>query len=388
MQESIAEAVFIACVGLVFYTYVGYPILMWMLASLRRALVGVRREQGSASPRVSLIVAAYNERAIIREKIGNSLSLEYEADKLEILIGSDGSDDGTVEIARSCLPAARGCVLPMSRRGKSWVINDLVATATGDILVFTDANTMFEADSLRELVRPFSDPEIGCVSGLLHLTPAGHHVGAKGEGFYWRYETFKKTQESEFLAVAGANGAIFALRRELFVPLSPKTINDDLTMSMRVYLQGKRMVLVPAARGHEMTAPDMLGEFRRHVRDSAGHFRALIELVGMLDPRLGMPAFCFISHRVIRWLVPLFMVGALISSAVLFDRPFYRGLFLVQAVAYTACLVGTPRALKGGDLGPFRIPFYFVLVNVAIAFGFVRFLSGTQTAKWEPTTRA
>jgi len=376
------------CVGLVLYTYVGYPILMWVLASLRRALFGVRQELGSALPRISLLVAAYNERTIIRKKIGNSLSLEYEGGQLEILIGSDGSNDGTVEIAQSYLPAARGRVLPMARRGKSWVINDLVAAATGDILVFTDANTMLEEDALLELVRPFAAPDIGCVSGLLHLMPAGQHVGAKGERSYWRYETFNKTQESEFRAVAGANGAVFALRKELFIPLSPRTINDDLTTSMRVYLQGKRMVLVPTARAHEATAPDMSGEFRRHVRDSAGHFRALIELAGMLDPRLGMPAFCYLSHRVIRWVVPLFMVGALLSSGILAGRPIYRELFLVQAMAYAACVAVTPRALKGGDLGPFRVPFYFVLVNVAIVFGFFRFLSGTQTAKWEPTARA
>jgi poly-beta-1,6-N-acetyl-D-glucosamine synthase len=384
----LVEALFAACVGLVFYTYVGYPILMWVLASRNGADLGTLRGPLGALPRVSLLVAAYNERAVIRQKIENALSLEYPTDRLEILIGSDGSDDGTVEAAESCLPAARGRIIPMARRGKSWVINDLVATATGEILVFTDANTMFEQDALVELVRPFADPEIGCVSGLLRLTPAGDHVGAVGEGFYWRYETFKKTQESVFRAVAGANGAIYAVRKNLFVPLSSRTINDDLTTSMRVYLQGKRIVLADRARGHEMTAPELSGEFRRHVRDSAGHFRALIELAGMLNPRLGMPAFCYVSHRVIRWLVPLFMIGALTSSALLLGSPLYRALFFIQAVAYAACLAATPWALRGGSLGPFRVPFYFVSVNVAIVFGFFRFLSGTQTSKWEPTARA
>lgn len=387
MQSSVAEVVFFACVGLVLYAYVGYPVLMWTLASLRGAFLGPREEPPYSMPHVSLLVAAYNERGIITQKVENALSLDFEVDKLEILIGSDGSTDGTAEAAAACLPAERGRVLSMARRGKSWVINDLAAAAVGEILVFTDANTMFERDALRELVRPFADPEIGCVSGLLHLAPISDHVGAKGESFYWRYETFKKTQESAFRAVAGANGAIFAVRRELFVPLSSKTINDDLTTSMRVYLQGKRMVLVPQARGHETTAPELSGEFRRHVRDSAGHFRALQELAGMLNPRLGMPAFCYISHRVIRWLVPLFMMGALWSSAAMINHSFYREVFFVQVAVYAACLIAMPRAFSGGSLGPFRIPFYFVLLNVAIVLGFLRFLAGRQSSKWEPTAR-
>lgn len=383
----LGETVFVSSVVLVGYTYVGYPVLMWTLARLRIAFLGARVDPPYATPRVSLLVAAYNERGIIAQKIENALALDYESDQFEILIGSDGSTDGTVEAASACLPATRGRVLPMARRGKSWVINDLAAAATGEILVFTDANTMFERDALRELVRPFADPEIGCVSGLLHLASISEHAGAKGEGFYWKYETFKKTQESVFRAVAGANGAIFAVRRELYVPLSPKTINDDFTTSMRVYLQGKRMVLVPRARGHETTAPELSGEFRRHVRDSAGHFRAILELAGMLDPRLGMPAFCYISHRVIRWLVPVFMIAALLSSAVLFNQPFYRAMFGLQALVYGACLLVAPRAFRGGRLGPFRVPFYFVLVNVAIILGFRRFLAGTQTSRWEPTAR-
>lgn len=384
----LVEAVFIASVGLVFYTYVGYPILMWTLARLRGALFNAREEPPYSAPHVSLLVAAYNEGGIIAQKVENALSLDFEADKLEILIGSDGSTDDTVEAVMSCLPTSRGRVIPMARRGKSWVINDLAAAATGEILVFTDANTMFERDALRELVRPFADPEIGCVSGLLHLAPINDHVGAKGESFYWRYETFKKTQENVFRAVAGANGAIFAVRKALYVPLSSKTINDDFTTSMRVYLQGKRMVLVTQSRGHESTAPDLSGEFQRHVRDAAGHFRALVELAGMLDPRLGMPAFCYVSHRIIRWLVPLFMITAFVSSAMLFDHSFYRAMFVLQAFVYTACLVATPWAFRGGRLGPFRIPFYFVLINVAIILGFRRFLAGTQMSKWEPTARA
>jgi cellulose synthase/poly-beta-1,6-N-acetylglucosamine synthase-like glycosyltransferase len=384
----IAEGAFLASVGLAAYTYLGYPVLMWALARLRKTFVGEAEEFPYSTPHVSLLVAAYNESGIIAQKVENALSLQYPADRLEMLIGSDGSTDATVQVAASTLPASRGRVLQMARRGKSWVINDLAAAASGEILVFTDANTMFEADALRELVRPFGDPDIGCVSGLLHLAPISDDVGSKGESFYWKYETFKKTQENVFRAVAGANGAIFAVRKELYIPLSPKTINDDLTTSMRVYLQGKRMVLVSDARGHETTAPELAGEFERHIRDSAGHFRALLELAGMLDPRLGMPAFCFISHRVVRWLVPFFMIGAFLSSAILLDHPVYRWMFFVQVIAYAAFLAVTPWAFRGKGFGPFRVPYYFVLVNVAIVLGFARFLAGTQQSKWEPTARA
>lgn len=383
------RAVFWISVGGVFYTYLGYPALMWALARTKAAFSDAAPSPPpSFEPKVSILVAAYNESAVIARKVENFLALDYPPEKLEMLIGSDGSSDATTARARGVLPASRGRVFNYPRRGKVWVLNDLAREAAGDVLVFTDANTFFESDALRKLVVPLSDPAVGCASGLLRLKPAGSHAGAGGEGFYWRYETFKKLQENVFRAVAGANGAIFAIRKELFVPLSPLTINDDLTTSMRVYLQGRRLVLVPGANAHEETAPTLGGEFQRHVRDSAGHFRAMIELRGLLNPLLGMPSFCFVSHRIVRWLAPFFMIAALASTAFLFRLPAYRALFLLQAAVYAACLAVTPYALGGGRLGAFRVPYYFVFVNVAILFGFQRFLRGSQRSAWESTARS
>ncbi len=381
-------AVFWTSALLVAYTYLAYPVLMWTLAALRRAW----RVPGAAAPgippSVSILVAAYNESAVIRRKVENILALDYPSGKVQVLIGSDGSDDATVAVARAALPPGRGEVVEFPRRGKIFVQNDLAVRASGELLVFTDANTMFDVGALAELVRPFSDPKIGCASGLLQLSGAGGHAGAEGESFYWRYETFKKLQEDEFRSVAGANGAIFALRKELFVPFGPRTINDDLTASMRVYLRGRRIALVPTARAREDTAPTLAGEFRRHTRDSAGHFVALLELRGLLDPRLGMPAFCYLSHRVIRWLVPFFLIAALAASAALAGRPMYRALLFIQLLGYAACLAVTPAALRGARLGPFRIPYYFVFVNVAILAGFRLFLAGSQNSAWQPTARS
>lgn len=385
------RTVFWVSVGAVCYTYLAYPALMWALARAKALFAGAAPEPSprvAFEPRVSVLVAAYNEEAVIARKVENFLALDYPPQKLELLIGSDGSNDATVALARGALPPGRGRVCDYARRGKVWVLNDLAREAAGEVVVFTDANTYFDRDALRKLVVPLADPAVGCASGLLRLKPTGTHAGAGGEGFYWRYETFKKLQENAFRAVAGANGAIFAIRKDLFVPLSPLTINDDLTTSMRVYLQGRRLVLVPDANAHEETAPTLGGEFQRHVRDSAGHFRAMIELRGLFNPFLGMPSFCFVSHRIVRWLVPFFMLAALASAGLLFRSPVYRALFFLQAGVYAACLGITPYALGGGRLGVLRVPYYFVFVNVAILCGFQRFLRGSQRSAWVPTARA
>lgn len=373
-------------VSLIAYTYLGYPVLMWMLARVK-GQPARRSRLAVPYPAVSLIVAAFNEQDVIAKKIRNCLALRYPAERFELLIGSDGSSDRTVEIASQFQADPRVKVHALPRRGKIWVLNDLVEASGGELLVFSDANTVYEPEALQALVAHFDETGVGCVAGLLRLRKRGQHVGASGESFYWRYETFKKRQEDVFRAVAGANGAIYAIRRELFERLSPKTINDDFTLSMGVYLKGRRMVLAEDARAYEWTASDFVGEFRRHIRDSAGHFRAMIELKGLLNPFLGMPSFCYVSHRVIRWITPFLMIVALVCSGLLAADGLYLALFAIQAAGYLGVAALSPHVMRGGKIGPFFVPYYFVMVNIAILIGFAKFCSGTQTSLWQPVAR-
>jgi biofilm PGA synthesis N-glycosyltransferase PgaC len=383
---TLLELVFWGSVGLVAYTYVGYPALMWVLTRFKRPLPSP--PSPPVWPSVTMIVAAYNEDGVIAEKIENCLALDYPKDRFTLLVGSDGSSDRTVAVASAFQADARVKVHALPRRGKVFVINDLVREADGEILLFSDANTLYDAGAVKILAAHFGDAAVGCASGLLRLRKRGEHVGASGESFYWKYETLKKRQENRFRAVAGANGAIYAIRRELFRPLSPRTINDDFTTSMGVYLQGRRIVLAEDARAYEDTASDFLGEFHRHVRDSAGHFRAMIELRGLLNPFLGMPSFCYISHRVIRWTTPFFMLFALSSSAWLArESGVYLALFLLQAAGYAGAAIASPHVFRGGRLGPLFVPYYFIMVNLSILVGFAKFCAGTQTSLWQPTER-
>ena len=379
------KLVFWASVSLIAYTYLVYPLLMWVAARFAPSRRPVTPAE--SYPAVSMIIAAYNEEEVIEEKIRNCLALRYPAEKLEVLIGSDGSSDRTVELASRFSENRRVVVHAYSRRGKVWVVNDLVQVARGDVLVFSDANTIYAPEALERLVDRLRETSVGCVTGLLCLRKKGDHVGASGESFYWKYETFKKRQEQAFLAVAGANGAIYALRRELFEPLSGKTINDDFTISMRVYLKGYRIALAEDARAYEYTASDFRGEFNRHVRDSAGHYRAMLELAGMLNPLLGMPSFCYLSHRVVRWITPFLMIAALAASGLLASDAVYSWLFALQVTAYVCVAAVSPHVMRGGKIGVLFVPYYFVTINAAILIGFVKFCMGTQTSLWRPAER-
>ncbi len=372
-----------ASLFLVLYTYLLYPGIMYLLASLKIRRPGIPKDLPDF-PFVSIIIAAYNEEQVIREKIENCFSLDYPADRFEVLIGSDGSTDRTAEIVRAYASTRAVRLFTYLRRGKVHTVNDLVQESRGEILVFTDANSIFEISALKELVRHLHFPQTGCVSGLLRLRPHGADLGSRGESFYWRYETFKKKMENAFSAVAGANGAIYALKRNLFIPLSPKTINDDFTISMKVYLQGHRIILAENANAYEYTAPDIAGEFHRHVRDATGHFRALGELSSLLNPALGMPFFCYVSHRVIRWLVPFFLFAAYVSSFLLSRSPFFMIAFILQTTIYLVSALLFPYVLRGGNLGFLFAPYYFLIVNFAIVLGFVKFCFGNQTSLWNP----
>jgi cellulose synthase/poly-beta-1,6-N-acetylglucosamine synthase-like glycosyltransferase len=379
-----ATAAFWAAAVLLAQTYFLYPLWLLLLSRLRPAWRATSIGSG-VWPSVSLVVAAHDEASCIEEKLSNSLALDYPPDRLEVLIGSDGSTDGTDELVRA-FPDPRIRLSAAPRAGKTSVLNRCIPLAQGEVVVLSDANTRIEPGALKALVRHFGDPEVGAVCGRLQLynpTRAEYEESA-----YWKYESWLKALEGMQGAVVGANGGLYALRRELFTSLPPSTIVDDFVIALRLLDQGYRVLYEPEALAAEETTEDYGREFGRRARIAAGNFQSLGLVPGLLSPLRGFPAFAFWSHKVLRWCAPALMLVALAANAALLDRPFYRFTMAAQVGFYALALLG--RVAVGPSLlrRVAGVAYYFVTMNLAIVVGFWRFLRNSQAAAWERTARA
>jgi cellulose synthase/poly-beta-1,6-N-acetylglucosamine synthase-like glycosyltransferase len=370
---SLSEWIVISCLVLTFHAYLGYPIVLWLLTAWRKAPPDIAKDLDTL-PCVTMIIPAFNEAPVIRQKLENCAGLNYPADRLDVIVGSDGSTDGTNDLVSSFAGArVRLSALP-DHQGKAAVLNRCVEQATGEILVFSDANTMYHPDAVRRLVRHFDDPAVGCVSGLLTLVNRTGDAGGHGEGAYWRFESWIKGMESRAGFLIGANGAIYAIRRRLFTRLPAGLINDDFFVSMKVLEQGQRVLLEPAAVGVEETAPSLEGEFARHVRDATGHFQVLPYVWRVLSPRRGLAAFGFASHRLARWAVPFVLPVCFVCSAVLIRRWPYALLLAGFGLLFGLAGIGWLARRRGARIGLLIVPLYFLTLNGAILAGFLRFL--------------
>ncbi|MFG0335646.1 MAG: glycosyltransferase family 2 protein [Maioricimonas sp. JB049] len=375
-----------AC-GLTLYCYVVYPVLLALLCRRRAPLpVTPPARARDEWPMVSLIIAAYREEAVIMQRLNNALLCDYPADRLEILIGCDGNEDATGELVGTCGDSRVRLLQFDRRRGKPSVLNDCVAQARGDILVFSDANTFFEPDAIRRLVRHFDASEIGGVCGKLLLIDP--ETGGNVDGLYWRYENFLKEREGRLGALLGVNGAIYAMRRSLYQPIPPETIVDDFLIGMRIHVQGARLIYDPAAIATEESASGIDAEFHRRARIGAGGFQSLVWLWPLLNPARGSVAFAFWSHKVLRWFCPLLLVIALACNALLLDQPLYQATLVLQLMFYAGALLG--RFVAGRSLLArlSRLPAMFVSMNAALLVGLFRWLRGRQKAAWKRTDRS
>ena len=389
------DLLFWAAAYCILHTYVIYPLLLIALDAIAQAqsawgyLGGNERRHPPAQlglPAVSVLIAAWNEASCIGKRIENLLMQDYPADRLEILIGSDGSTDETDAIVQKY--AARGVKLSRAERsGKAAVLNRLLGIAHGEVLVMTDANTEFERDAIRRLVQPLRDPDVGLVCGRLRLhSPLD---GPAAEGAYWKLESLLKLYESRRGCVMGANGGIYAVRKHLFTPLPAGTLVDDFVAALRVLEAGSMVRYEPEAVAHEEAAPDHLGEYRRRVRIAAGCFRAISQYRDLLSPRHGFTAFALWSHKMLRWIVPQAMLIALVTNFLLAGsgRVYSLALFGQCAMYFFAALslLGlTPRRLRAvADAAA-----HFVEMNAALLVGFVKFCRGAQGQTWPRTERA
>jgi cellulose synthase/poly-beta-1,6-N-acetylglucosamine synthase-like glycosyltransferase len=384
-SEIIIASLFWLSVAAVAYAYAGYPLIIWVAARLfGRSVERHEIVAESDLPRVSLLIAAHNEEAVIDARIRNALASDYPVNRLEIVVACDGCSDGTAAIVRRYARRGVRLISHPERRGKAATINAVMPQLGSEIVVLSDANTDVDPAAIRRLVRWFADPAVGAVCGRLVLTDA--ETGANADGIYWRYETFLKRCEGRLGALLGANGAIYAIRRELFVPIPPATIIDDFVIPLLAKLRSDcAIVYENSATASEETAPDIAAEFRRRARIGAGGFQAIGLLWQLSDPRRGWVAPAFVSHKVLRWCGPFFMLGAALGSALLCRHALYRDALLVQAVFYCTSMAAAVLPMRLPRL--LRVAQLFTGMNAALLVGFWRWCNGAQGATWQPTAR-
>jgi cellulose synthase/poly-beta-1,6-N-acetylglucosamine synthase-like glycosyltransferase len=374
-------------VGAIVYGYLLYPVVLWLLSRAFGRLLTTGRSSDGTLPSVSLLIAAYNEEATIRERVENAFSLDYPADRLEIVVASDGSSDLTAA-AVHCFsdPRVRLIDYPV-RRGKAAVLNAAFQELTGDIVVLSDANTLTDTAAMKNLVRWFARPEIGVVCGRLVLTDPT--TGRNVDSLYWRYETFLKTCESRLGALLGANGAIYAIRRELFTGIRRNTLIDDFVIPLITRLRtGCAIVYDAEAIAYEETPAEIGAEFARRARIGAGGFQSLSVLWKLLDPRQGWIAFTFLSHKLLRWLCPFFLIAALSANLFLLSYGVYQALFALQLALYLFAAIGTRSTSPSVISKCLRLTTLFAGMNLALLVGFWRWLTTEPQGVWNRTARS
>jgi len=384
--QTAIEFVFWMCALSVLYTYALYPLILWLLARLFGHTPQAPWLDEAALPSISLLIAAHDEQAVIEDRIRNALALNYPREKLEIVIASDGSSDRTNEIVRRYADQGVQLLDYPARRGKAAVLNDSMRRLRGRIVLMSDANTHTEPDAARALVRWFDNPDVGVVCGRLVLTdPRG---GRNADGLYWRYETFLKRNESQLGALLGSNGAIYAIRKDRFVPIPNNTVIDDFVIPLAAKLRhGSRIVYDSQAVAHEESSPTVRVEFRRRTRIGAGGWQAIGLLWPLLNPWRGWIAFTFLSHKVLRWVCPFLMAGALAANLLLCGERFYAVLMLAQLALYLIAASGLliPGGARVSRVA--RLASMFVTMNAALLIGFLRWAQGPQSGMWTRTRR-
>ena len=348
-----------------------------------------RRTQASGDlPKVAVVLAAFNEETVIEARLQNLLEQDYPQDKLHIYLGSDGSDDQTNELVKTFMQQSNVNNITFhdftERRGKVSVLNELVEETNEEILVFSDANTNFEPDAISKLVRHFHAPNIGAVCGELELFDAV--AGTNRDSLYWRYERLLKFHESRIGGLLGANGAIYAIKQELYQPLSTDTLIDDFAIVMQISDQKKDVIYDPEAIAKEEVAPAIEDEFRRRIRIGAGNYQALARFSHFMSPSYGIRSFTFISHKALRWLVPHCMLIALTSNFLLLgEAPIYNWIFAGQMVFYA--IAAYTHVNQNNSIPLSNIIYFFVSMNTALGRGFIKFISGNVKGTWQRTAR-
>lgn len=389
---TIPEICFWVLAGVIIYTYLGYGVLVIVLGWAKHFVNGSPNVLClSEEPSVTLIIPAFNEEFWLKRKIENSLNLDYPRDKLKIIIVTDGSTDGSVEIAGNEPRIVH--LHQTQRRGKAAAMNRAMKFVDSEIVIFSDANALLNPEAVRELVSHFRDSAVGCVCGEKRVAMQGRKEAAvAGEGIYWRFESRIKKWEARMGSCIGAAGELFAIRARLYHEIPEDIINDDLIISLRIALQGFRIQYAPGAYAMETASSDMREEFKRKIRIAAGNLQSILRLPELLNPfRHGMLTFQYVSHKFLRSFVVPFCFMILIPLNLFLltaGGDLCLFLFVLQTVFYLVAVAGFLLKKRRFAKRLFFIPLYIVFMNVSSLIGIFRHLSGRQSVLWEKAKRS
>lgn len=381
---------------IVFYTYAGYGILLYIIMKVRR-IAGLNKkiaDDPAFEPEVTLFIAAYNEKDYVDIKMKNSRELDYPAQKLHIIWITDGSDDGTPDLLKK-YEGVEVYHLP-ERSGKISAMNRGMNYVKTPIVIFSDANTLLGHESIRRIVRLFSDPKVGCVSGEKRIfTREKDAAAGAGEGLYWKYESALKKWDAELYSVVGAAGELFAIRTELYREVEKDTLLDDFIISLRVAQDGYTIQYDPEAYAMETASANVKEELKRKIRISAGGIQSVIRLKSLLNVfKYGTLSFQYISHRVLRWtltpvclllLIPLGVILGINDGIITLNL--YSILFWLQVTFYTSALIGWFLENRRIRIKLLFVPYYFFMMNFSVFLGFMRYMRSSQSVNWERARR-
>lgn len=378
-----AAIVFWLSVGLIVFSYFGYALLILVVSWVVRRPVS----RAPIEPTVTYLITAYNEEKSIAAKLEQTLTLDYPRDKLEILVASDGSSDRTDEIVRGFADRGVRLLRVEGRVGKTETQNQAVRQATGEIIIFSDATTRYEPMAIRNIVRNYADPNVGGVSGRYqYYNPTGAPIGV-GSVLYSRYDNLIKTLQTNIKTITGCCGCIYSIRRASYKPL-PAEIISDLCEPLKVIEGGQRIVFEADAIAYEETTERTAEEFKMRVRVITRGMNGLLFMKTLFNPlRYGFISFQLFTHKILRWLVPIFLVGALVANLFLVGTPLYDATLAVQLGFYVIALIGYVAEKRKVSIGPLSVPLYFVTVNIAIAVAAYRAWKGHKAVVWETVRR-
>lgn len=387
---TVLKILFWFCTAVVFYTFFGYGIILWIMVKLKELFRPVKVNPViDEYPDVTLLIAAYNEQDYIAEKMENCRALQYPSDRLHFVWVTDGSSDSTPDLLRQY---PENTVLhEAARRGKSAALNRAMEYVESPIVIMTDANTSLNPECIYMMVRKFDDPKVGCVCGEKRVVSDGTSA-AGTEGIYWKYECALKKLDDRLYSTMGAVGELIAIRRELWIPIEPDVLVDDMILSMGIVRFGYRIAYCSTAFASEKPSADITEERKRKIRLSAGGFQATSRLSDLLNPfKYGIVAFQFLSHRVLRWVVTpsaLVLMLPLNIALVCLGAPlFYTVVLILQILFYLSALVGLAADRKGKK-SVFHIPYYFLFANLTTFAGMKYYLHFNGNAAWEKARRA
>jgi poly-beta-1,6-N-acetyl-D-glucosamine synthase len=389
----ISEITFWLCFLLLFYTHLGYPLFLWLALKLKKNVdhQSTPPHNPDQWPAVTVVIPAYNEQEIIRQKIENTLALEYPADKLHLFVIADGSQDRTVEIVREFKEVK--LLYQPKREGKAAALSRAMSYVHTPLVVFCDANSLLNAKALKYLMPHFEQNHIGIVSGEKRLLRDHREAATQaGEGLYWHYESGIKRMESQFNLLLGAAGELYAMRSSLFKPIPPNIINEDFYLSMQVARGGYKIFYEPRAKSYEQASETLSDEIKRKVRISAGGLQALQYFSFMLNPfRYGWLSFQFISHKFLRWtLAPLALPVMLIAHSWLAwqSSAFYEALYYGHLLFYSLGLMGLIFSRYSLKFKYFFVPFYFLMMHFCVFAGGWELFRKRHLVLWSKAQRA